>query len=709
MVTRRLIFEGFDTVWGLVGTMAVVAAALVLIAMLLRYERRLAPRRVGNALVALRLIILGLLALVLLEPTLIREQTRDHTARIIVALDLSESMNTRDLHATPAEKLRWARAVKMVGGEGVDRRVQAWIEAYQSGREPELVDESEAADPERRRRLAEIRQKNLDTMLEGVDEVSRKELARRILSEGDEALLKRLEEIAQVEVVVFGGKAEGADARTLTKIAADPPQAIRPEATDLSQPLVPNSPTAGTTQLIGVVLFTDGRDNAGRNALGAASRLGNLAAPVAPVIFGSLHRPKDLAIASLEYPQTAFKDDNPLLKAKLVTAGFESEPLEVVLEGGRDGDAPQTKTIVPDGPVSNVEFELAAGELGRFEYTLRTDVRPGETRDDNNSKSFALSIVDDKVRVLLVEGEARWEFRFIAAALSRDERVQKVSGELPTVVFRQPHMNVLPDTFFPRRLPLPANADDLEGSPFSEVDLVILGDVAPGELSETGWQLLEKFVAESGGTLVISAGKNYMPLAYHSQTLERLLPVSELRPVNTADGGHIGAPTERGFPLVLTANGEREAMFQFDTDHAVNLEIWEGLPGHMWGLVGTARPGATVFAYAGGDPPVANAGPGAGLEAERQNALIVHQHYGFGQILWLGIDSTWRWRHRVGDDYHHRFWGQLGRWAAENKAAAGNEFVKFGPVSGDIEVGDDAVIRARWTHHFLSRYPNLKA
>jgi hypothetical protein len=97
------------------------------------------------------------------------------------------------------------------------------------------------------------------------------------------------------------------------------------------------------------------------------------------------------------------------------------------------------------------------------------------------------------------------------------------------------------------------------------------------------------------------------------------------------------------------------------------------------------------------------------LEAERQYAVIVHQHYGFGQVLWLGIDSTWRWRHRVGDRYHHRFWGQLGRWAAENKAAAGNDYVKFGPEKTDIEVGEDAILRARFTQQFLNRHPDLKA
>ncbi|MCA9072795.1 MAG: hypothetical protein KDA84_27920, partial [Planctomycetaceae bacterium] len=72
-------------------------------------------------------------------------------------------------------------------------------------------------------------------------------------------------------------------------------------------------------------------------------------------------------------------------------------------------------------------------------------------------------------------------------------------------------------------------------------------------------------------------------------------------------------------------------------------------------------------------------------------------------------DSTWRWRHRVGDKYHHRFWGQLGRWATRNKATAGNEVVRFGLQRTEIEYGEDAIIQARWTQKFLNENPELQS
>jgi len=88
---------------------------------------------------------------------------------------------------------------------------------------------------------------------------------------------------------------------------------------------------------------------------------------------------------------------------------------------------------------------------------------------------------------------------------------------------------------------------------------------------------------------------------------------------------------------------------------------------------------------------------------------MVHQYYGFGQVLWIGIDSTWRWRHRIGDKYHHRFWGQLARWAAENKASAGNEFVRLSLDQSQIEIGEDGIVRARWQKKFLDDNPKMRA
>jgi hypothetical protein len=65
-------------------------------------------------------------------------------------------------------------------------------------------------------------------------------------------------------------------------------------------------------------------------------------------------------------------------------------------------------------------------------------------------------------------------------------------------------------------------------------------------------------------------------------------------------------------------------------------------------------------------------------EFQSDHALIVTRSFGLGQTMMLTFDRTWRWRYRVGDRYHHRFWGQAFRWATAGKLRAGTELVRLG-------------------------------
>lgn len=672
-----------------------LVSAVVMIWMLYRYERRLVASSVGNTLLMLRLMVLFCLGVTFLEPAITWTYETKRNGRIVVAVDVSDSMTTADVHALPAEKLRWARALGIVGEQTAPERIAAWQTAYDNYQEPQWVAPTETADPERRARLTEVRKKNLEQALQDAAKVPRKEMARRLLTLSSPPLLPELEKLGQVQIVAFGGAAQGTNAKQLPQVVAKPPSSLLTTSSDLSQPLNAALTGAEGDSILGVVIFTDGRDNGGHDPSGLASRLGNTQAPVYPVLMGSRLRPKDLAIGTLDFPETVFKGDKPVLKATLNSVGFEKQPIELKLQPAEG--PPILKTVTPAGPHIEVEFPLPVSDPGRYEFTLSTKPQPGETREDNNSRDFAMTVVDDKVRVLLIEGEARWEFRYIDNALKRDSRVI-----LTSVVFDQPYIGVLEEPFFQSRLFWPADLA-LEKSSLANVDLVILGDFHPDRIPPQGWQLLEKFVSEGGGTLVCTAAKrNYQSLAANA-VLQQLLPVSGPTPIETAGPLSTGSPTERGFRLRLTPEAEAEAMFQFDTELGINRAIWANLPGQMWGLTGTAKPGTTIFAspYQGQEQLT--------LEEERQRAIAVQQYYGQGQVLWLGLDGTWRWRHRVGDKYHHRFWGQLGRWAANNKAVAGNAFVKFGPDRPDIATGEDFVLRARWTPEFLRRHPNLKA
>ena len=133
-----------------------------------------------------------------------------------------------------------------------------------------------------------------------------------------------------------------------------------------------------------------------------------------------------------------------------------------------------------------------------------TPVHPDtkETSKDNNSKPVAINVADDKAKVLLIDGEVRWEYHFLASALERD-RTMKVTS----VVFEQPRLNsaLTPEELEKYGSPkqqLPQGPDAL-----ADFDCIVLGDTTAAQLPLADRVRLEKYVADRGGTLVLVAGK----------------------------------------------------------------------------------------------------------------------------------------------------------------------------------------------------------
>ena len=67
-VTPELVFHGAHSPWTLLAHLTAVGLTLVLIVLLLRYERRLVSRTVGNWLLGLRVSVLAVVLMTLLQP-----------------------------------------------------------------------------------------------------------------------------------------------------------------------------------------------------------------------------------------------------------------------------------------------------------------------------------------------------------------------------------------------------------------------------------------------------------------------------------------------------------------------------------------------------------------------------------------------------------------------------------------------------------------
>ena len=529
---------------------------------------------------------------------------------------------------------------------------------------------------------------------EPIDGITRREVARKLIS-GDVAPLTKLEADHDVTALAFARDAAPATLPALADSLKTPPKSddLAAQTTDWQPALAEALKSTGSTApLLGVVLVTDGRRNGPGDPAATVDRLAARGVPIFPVLVGSTVPPTDAAIAAVKAPTTVYKGDVATVEAVLKLDGYAGREVAVTLD--RPGASPmrQTVTAPGDGSRPSVTFRVPLEQTGAVPLTLAVGPMTGDIRPDNDRKIATIQVADDKARVLLVDGEARWEFRYLRNALARDPRVA-----VDSIVFHQPLTGLGADTTYSYTINLPPrNAS--EPDPLGAYDVIIVGDLDPADATPEVWARLDSYVAERGGTLVVVPGPRNWPAAASSVPVQKLLPVlgPKLVPVDVSaeDPTHPGLPPGAAFEPTeqATADAASWPMLQLAAEPDESRRRWAALPKLPWLLAGRAKPGATILAGAAGDPSAAS---------------FAAQPYGLGKVLWLGTDATWRWRFRVGDAYHHRFWGQVVRWAAGGKLAAGNAFVRFGPVVPRAAEGEPIRLQARISDGVSGVRPDL--
>lgn len=547
------------------------------------------------------------------------------------------------------------------------------------GLQPHLADVRVEEAPSRLRVAVDL-SSSLD-VTDSEQPVSRKEAMRRLLASDGLNLLQRLGARHPVEIVGFHQQAfDLQPAQLLEKLAAGKTsQEIF--TTDFNLPLAKIA--VGTeARLAGIILFSDGQHNVGAPPLGRADELGKLGVPIYPVVIGAREPPSDLAILDVQAPTKVFKNAEISVEVRCKITNMPAQ--EIIVEMQLEGNpvrAEHRRVIQHTGKdgIFSVTFQAKMETLGAQAIQIKAiSKEQKEITLANNVATRIIRVAEDKARVLLIDGEARWEYHYLANTLLRDPTVA-----LERVVFTQPRIGALKEDQFDRaglpqsKLPQPS-ADRKEHDPLLDYDCILLGDVDPEQLPLVDRKRLERYVAERGGTLILIAGKRFLPLEYvkadkaGDDPLVKMLPLTELYALAKETGFTLRvAPEGRGRPFLQLEPGPRNAP-------------WPELPKHYWTIVGKRKPAAAVLLAPALD------------DIDKDAGVLLQQNYGFGRVLFSGLDSTWRWRFRMGDTYHHRFWGQLVRWsAADRLLPAGNQLLRYGPREPVYTEGQEVELAVR--------------
>ncbi|MBM4031896.1 MAG: hypothetical protein FJ291_08940 [Planctomycetes bacterium] len=452
-------------------------------------------------------------------------------------------------------------------------------------------------------------------------------------------------------------------------------------------------------RLAGILLLTDGQHNAATPVEPLARRIGLQQVPISSVVFGGGARPTiDAAVIGLEAPETVYTKDKLYINAELKLDGLAGKTVRVTLY---DRDTPvdsEEVRVESDRLRTRVQLADEPKETGLHAYRVKVEDIEGEVLPTNNERPLSVSVTDDQTRLLVVEGRPRWEFRYLKNLFaSRDKTVklQYVVLHPDEIPGQPPRRRVCASAARPKDEPEATALPENEAE-WMKFDVIVLGDVEPDLLREPEQKALRKFVEDRAGILIVIAGPRHMPHAYANAPLAHLLPVT-VKPDETTEP-YVASPDER-FRIELTPEGRDHVITRLKVDPPENLEAWASLPDLHWRHpIAATKPGALVLAYAMppqppdfmrvepvAQPPTAVPAKGQSDEIIRQReqyvrerALLVTHNAALGRVLFVATDHTWRLRYRVGDTHHHRFWGQVLRWATADKLPAGTNLVKLG-------------------------------
>ncbi|MGE0608532.1 MAG: hypothetical protein AB7O62_15660 [Pirellulales bacterium] len=413
----------------------------------------------------------------------------------------------------------------------------------------------------------------------------------------------------------------------------------------------------------GVVVFTEGAQNSGIEPSLAIESARNAKLPIFAVGIGSDKQPVNVQVADMLAPARAYPGDAYTVTGYIQSQGLAGSTVSVELASrpAEDGAAANTPwqiegtqeiTLPADGKSVTVTFDQTPSEVGRKTLTLRVQPPPADRNPRDNAREVDIEIVDRKTRVLLFAGGPTREYTFLRNQLHRDkETVTDILLQTAQEGISQDANEILDD--------FPATRDELY-----EYDCIVAFDPNWEELDANQVSLLEKWVGEQAGGLVLIAGPVYMDSWVQRPNLSSiraLYPVEFHKRFALLEDGRFGS-TEP-WPIDFTREGTEADFLWLGDNASTSLQSWSEFPGvYGYYAVKAPKPGATVFGYYS-DPRA--------VDGEHRPVYMAGQFYGSGRVFYMGSGEIWRLRSQD-ETYFEQFYTKLIRNVTQGRLLRGS-------------------------------------
>jgi len=441
-------------------------------------------------------------------------------------------------------------------------------------------------------------------------------------------LLKTLKQKFQVRLYKLGDHLERFD---------------NPDQLNASQPATHIAPNlkevvaeSATLPIGAVILLSDGSDNSGGIDLETISEIRRQRIPIHTVGFGREQFSRDVEIEDVQMPTKALPSSRLEAQVSFKQHGYSGRKLRVdIKEGGKVLGSGEI-TAKADGVQQTEPILFNAGPAGVKNLDVVIQPFADEENQNNNKVTRVIAVNNAKPRILYMEGEPRWDYKFLRRAVEDDKNIEVVSILRTTQnkIYRQGIANEdeLKDGF-------PTKVEDLFG-----YQGIILGSVEAGYFTPVQQELIQQFVDRRGGGLLFLGGRASLSDGGYTKA-----PFADLLPVNLPDRKNT-FHRDPAYPE-LTAAGRDSLICRLEENPDRNVERWKKLPYLMnFQEVGAPKPGAVVLADM--------------TASGHKMPLLITQTYGRGRTAVFATGGDWRWQmlQPVEDMTHEMFWRQLLRW-----------------------------------------------
>lgn len=444
--------------------------------------------------------------------------------------------------------------------------------------------------------------------------------------------------------------------------------------------------------LAGVVLVTDGQNNGGSDVNAALSSARRNEVSIYPVGMGSGEAPLNVRVLDLDAPRRVYPGDKFTVTATLQASGPRDMMVDVELLDGLDqvGESGEEDAKPPldvierrsielsvDGSLVPVRFEMEPEAVGRRRVAVRLVPRGEDQNPQDNLSDAKYEVVSKKLRVLAIAGGPTREYRFVRNLYFRDRSIE-LDVWLQT---GQQGMSQDADQLLSG---FPAKAQDL-----FEYDVIAMFDPDWTSLTLSELELLERWVSQQAGGLILVAGPVFHPKWTKLRTDPRLVKIAGFFPVTFSTRGAMIASGRQGgdsaWPLGMTPEAKRAEFLWLGGDAESSEQLWQDFPG-VYDFVDTkdAKPGSKVYAYFS-DPTTQTGGT--------LPVYLASQFYGAGRTFFQASGEMWRIRGE-GDQYFQSYFTKLARWVSEGRLLRDSTRGVLLVDSSAAMVGDSVTVRA---------------